>query len=440
MARTRSRQTPDPSGFVWNEHLRRYQRPDGRMVARAEVRAALDRVAEAAQARIEQLSGQLRAGTITLADWQRQVAEAIRTAHTAAAASAAGGWAQATAADWGTAGARVRQQYEHLARFASDIATGQQPLDGRMTARSAMYGRSARVTFEAVNRRRDAEAGYDEERRYLGSHRPCDDCVAYASLGWQPAGTLPLPTEACACRSNCHCRVARRRRGAAPPPTPNRPPSFGPTRAEVQVEDLSGAADGPTVTALEHARQILGRPVSLLDLASLAGAPDDARVTVQAESPFRLTLRVDGPGYEAERKLINLGRGPYLWNEWFAVTDPARRGKGLGRAVFGRQVETATRLGVQEIRTVAGGGPGQDQNGYYTWPRFGYDAPLPERIAARLPESLRPAARLSDLMRTPEGRQWWKDHGEAMEVRFDLGTGSLSRRVWDQYLATKTAE
>jgi hypothetical protein len=99
-------------------------------------------------------------------------------------------------------------------------------------------------------------------------------------------------------------------------------------------------------------------------------------------------------------------------------------------------------LGVDRIETVAARGP--EGNGYYTWPRFGYDASLDlastvdyKAVESALPQSLKGAARVSDLMATEEGRAWWKANGDTIHMTFDLQEGSLSRRVWEAYKAEK---
>lgn len=193
------------------------------------------------------------------------------------------------------------------------------------------------------------------------------------------------------------------------------------------------------------AGEILGREVSDDDLASLAGATDGAKVTI-ARSGHRgdeVRITVTEDGYYADRILMRERDGrSILYNAYFVV-DESRRSSGLGRAVFGRAVENAIRLGVTRIETTASGeGRRRPEyvdgwNGYYTWPRFGYDGPLTSTVKARLPEALKDAERVSDLMRTDDGRAWWKDWGESAALEFDLAPGSLSRRTWDAYLAEK---
>ena len=83
---------------------------------------------------------------------------------------------------------------------------------------------------------------------------------------------------------------------------------------------------------------------------------------------------------------------------------------------------------------------GADYNGYYTWPRLGYDARLDDAPDLRypLPKQFRGATHVSDLMKTPAGRNWWKQNGTTVEnATFDLAQGSLSRTTLAAYLKEK---
>jgi len=79
-------------------------------------------------------------------------------------------------------------------------------------------------------------------------------------------------------------------------------------------------------------------------------------------------------------------------------------------------------------------------NGYYTWARFGYDAPLASHHTEQLRNATgamaehRDATRISDLMATQHGRAWWKDKGTWTQMSFDLDKGSKSMRTLDAYL------
>jgi hypothetical protein len=154
----------------------------------------------------------LQAGEISLAEWQLAMEQEIKIIHTASAASARGGWAQMTQADWGWVGQRVRAQYAYLDRFTRQIAGGQQRLDGRALMRARMYAQAARATFQEMRRRyaRIYKDGVTEERVLKPNAEHCEGgdnrpgCVELAALGRQPIGTLP-PIGAAQCLTFCLC-------------------------------------------------------------------------------------------------------------------------------------------------------------------------------------------------------------------------------------------
>jgi hypothetical protein len=108
------------------------------------------------------------------------------------------------------------------------------------------------------------------------------------------------------------------------------------------------------------------------------------------------------------------------------------RGSGFGLWLFCRQLRAAVALGVERIEVFAGRGPGQ--NGYYTWPRFGFAGPLPAAIRRRLPSALRDAEDVLDLMDSEPGRRWWKRHGMPIPLAFDLTARSRSWQVLRRYV------
>src|SRR5690606_31950251 len=86
------------------------------------------------------------------------------------------------------------------------------------------------------------------------------------------------------------------------------------------------------------------------------------------------------------------------------------RGLGLGTRIFSEQVSEAVKNGFDRIET--DGGAARDENGYYTWPRLGYDRSMgvSDWPWSAPPPSFGSVNKISDLMKTPEGREWWKQH------------------------------
>lgn len=197
--------------FSWSENSGRYRSAEtGRYVTFEEVRKAIEVVGRRAQGSIQAMSESLRAGNLSLADWQSGMAREIKLLHLSNAAAARGGWAQMTKSDFGAVGAQLKKQYQYLNRFAAQIQSGQQALDGRLIVRANLYAQAGRGTFEDM-RRRTAEQlnDMDQERRILGVADHCQDCLDEAARGWQAIGTLRRIGDS-VCKTNCHCHFVYR--------------------------------------------------------------------------------------------------------------------------------------------------------------------------------------------------------------------------------------
>ena len=110
---------------------------------------------------------------------------------------------------------------------------------------------------------------------------------------------------------------------------------------------------------------------------------------------------------------------------------------GQGASLLGRQVEQAIRLGVAEIRAYAVRDDQMGYVGYWVWPLLGFDWPLSGEVRRRLPADLASARRLSDLMQTHSGQDWWREHGHPVSLVFDLSTNSPAVRHLQYYLRWK---
>jgi hypothetical protein len=118
---------------------------------------------------------------------------------------------------------------------------------------------------------------------------------------------------------------------------------------------------------------------------------------------------------------------------------PRYQGGGFGAKAFAEQVQGCIDAGVDKITTLAGKGKlgGIPMNGYYTWARLGYDAPLYDDFKKKLPPNLKGAQTVQDLMATKEGRDHWKNKGYMTSMTFDLGPGSKSLDTLNRYRAEK---
>jgi GNAT superfamily N-acetyltransferase len=177
------------------------------------------------------------------------------------------------------------------------------------------------------------------------------------------------------------------------------------------------------------------------ELVRATGAQDGASIGISVDKSRKtgqnmITVKVDHPDYWAVRIIAP----DHIKNDSFFINEGSQ-GKGLGTKIFKEQVDAAAKMGFKYIATNAGGEPGEDMNGYYTWPRLGYDADLKDVDGGYLTKEAQKvvpeASKISDLMRTQEGREWWKANGTEFRAQFDLSEGSQSRKVLDEYVKAK---
>lgn len=188
---------------------------------------------------------------------------------------------------------------------------------------------------------------------------------------------------------------------------------------------------------------MLGRRLTDAQIVSLVGAQPDDRVTMRSTGRD-LELILNGHTYHANRVITGAPGDVTIGNESFTVY-PGEQGQGVGTRVFATQAHAASALGVRSIQTYASRGLGY--NGYYTWPRLGYNAPFyagdwikSEDQAASLPGVVMRAHDFHDLMSTAAGREWWRDNGDGVELTFDTRPGSKSLQILDAYLQERGIE
>jgi hypothetical protein len=190
--------------------------------------------------------------------------------------------------------------------------------------------------------------------------------------------------------------------------------------------------------------------------AELIGVTDpDAAVAMSAKSPvpgaphlkrYHVSAKMDGVDYIRRTIEVDTKTGrKTITNADLYTSKP-----GVGRALLAQQVAHASNAGFKSISTEAAGhgpkraaeiGETSDMNGYYTWARYGYDAPISNILSPKVQENVAKAfpkaKRISDVMATPEGRAWWKDNGSGFMGEFDLTPGSKSMKVFEAYLKAK---
>jgi hypothetical protein len=150
------------------------------------------------------LARQLREGQITLAQWEIAMRQHIKRVHLNAIALERGGWSHMTQVDYGRAGQIIRGEYGALRRFAEQIASGEQRLDGRLAQRAQLYTYSGRTSwYDSKHANLDRQITHVRSIRH--ARDSCIECVHFDGVWYRlkdPAYKMPGRR---ICNRNCLC-------------------------------------------------------------------------------------------------------------------------------------------------------------------------------------------------------------------------------------------
>lgn len=98
----------------------------------------------------------------------------------------------------------MRFQLSYLRQFSRQLMdTGMS--EARFKQRLNLYFQRTRAQYEQGRANAHVAAGYMWERRFQTKTESCASCILYAARSYQLIGSLPAPTQACECMSNCGC-------------------------------------------------------------------------------------------------------------------------------------------------------------------------------------------------------------------------------------------
>jgi len=167
-------------------------------------------------------------------------------------------------------------------------------------------------------------------------------------------------------------------------------------------------------------------------------APDGAHVKISTFGGA-VQLDVSSQGLRAHRSISRLANGKIVArnNSFFIDNNSPHRGRGA--ELLSNQIQALRAIGAKKMSTF-GIGSFQNSgrtNGYYTWPRLGYDGKIDPDDFAKLPrehqEAMGSSRSIRDLFDLPGGKEAWELHGSAMDYEFDLTDGSRSLLANEQY-------
>jgi hypothetical protein len=200
----------------------------------------------------------------------------------------------------------------------------------------------------------------------------------------------------------------------------------------------------------------VGCHVSDALLVSLCGAPAGSDVQAYLDSTGKLTFAVTHPTLiRSENRVSVFQTADTRVLELRAIDLADSAVAGLGAAMLWRIVRACDTLGIARISALAMGGrksppepDGPRLHGYYTWPRFGFDAPIPDahtdeaalfQYFQGYPVGLADGSlrSLRMLYATRFGRDFWRIAGSHRWVTFDVAPHGASVLTLPDYLIEK---
>lgn len=202
------------TGYTYDRQNGRYRdQSTGRYVSRDNIVKLLDQSVQAGEQRMNALGQAYQDGKIAPATYTVAMRDEVRRQHLQQAALAKGGFDRLTQADYGRAGQALRQLYPKIAGTAADVTAGEVSA-AQLKQRHAAYAGSARALYHRTERE---AGGPSEDTKVIIEIRildpdaqHCEDCVTYQTMGWQIAGTLPVPGEDSKCGHHCRCKIRRK--------------------------------------------------------------------------------------------------------------------------------------------------------------------------------------------------------------------------------------
>lgn len=186
----------------------------GRFVSQAQVRDWSGQAAKASGDAVTEMAEMLGDGRLNVRDWTLLMRDEIKDVYIQQYVAAKGGLSQMTQRDWGSIGGMLRDQYRYLDRFARQVADGEVPAS-RVATRARLYTTSSKEAFERATQRVMVAGGMTEVHWRLHPAEHCEDCVAFAAMGWQPIASRPygdaIPGSGhTRCLTNCACTLSYR--------------------------------------------------------------------------------------------------------------------------------------------------------------------------------------------------------------------------------------
>lgn len=139
--------------WIWVPEVLRYRNlANGEFVSAETVRGWANAAIDASNNAIATATSQLTNGLLNTGDWQTIIRQELKDAYIQEYLLGKGGLEQMAAADWGSVGGMLSDQYRYLDDFAAEVANGNLTAE-QIQARTEMYLESATEAYERGNAR-----------------------------------------------------------------------------------------------------------------------------------------------------------------------------------------------------------------------------------------------------------------------------------------------
>ena len=183
-------------------------------------------------------------------------------------------------------------------------------------------------------------------------------------------------------------------------------------------------------------KENFGESITRKDVARATGAHGNEKVILNVTRDKTLAFEIEGQDYSCKGFIE-----PWSGDKHLYIDLMKSEGGGHAARLIGMMSEHLPKLGINKIKLEAAGVKG-GWNGYYTWPRLGFNARLgtqldAEQKAALAKTPFKDATTIHEVMMHPKGAKWWKEHGSTIMCEFDTTPGSVHRQILEGYLKAK---
>lgn len=196
--------------YSFDKKAGQYRGKNGRFVSQSEIAIALKSIEDSGKVRLEKTSNKLINNKISVAKFQQQLFDEVKTLNLQSAMLAAGGKNNVDESIYKIVNNSLEETALRVVSFGEDISNGSLSVT-QIRARSKQYALTVKKTYYAVEKKVKKEAGFLSAKRVLDNQaRHCESCLTYANMNWLPIKDAIIPGTKCKCREGCKCSLIYR--------------------------------------------------------------------------------------------------------------------------------------------------------------------------------------------------------------------------------------